>query len=108
VHWRRLLRPELELGQILAGELIAGHDLSVRARTRGQVVAVGPQTLAGRHFDVAVIELFGDVLRGNVATRLDGVLAVDRSSGVLMRLDLRSADPEFSLRRQLARIEAPS
>lgn len=108
VHWRRLLRPALELGQVLAGELVAGDDLSVRARTRGQVVAVGPQTIAGRHFDVAVIELFGDVLRGNVATRLDGVLAVDRASGVLMRLDLRSADPEFSLRRQLARIESPS
>ena len=65
---------ELQLGQVLAGELVAGDDLSVRVRTRGQVVAVGPQTLAGRHFDVAVIELFGDVLRGDVATRLDGVL----------------------------------
>jgi hypothetical protein len=108
VHWRRLLRPELQLGQVLAGELLAGDDLSVRARARGQVVAVGPQQVDGRRFDVAVIELFGDVLRGNVATRLDGVLAVDRASGVLMRLDLRSADPEFSLRRQLARIEAPS
>ena len=105
VHWRRLLRQELSLGQVVAGEIVAGDDPSVRARARGQVVAVGPQTLAGRQFDVAVIELYGDVLRGSVATRLDGVLAVDRSSGVLMRLDLRSADADFSLRRQLARIE---
>ena len=108
VHWRRLLRPELALGQVLAGELVFGDDATVRARVRGQVVAIGPQTLAGRHFDVAVIELFGDVLRGPTATRLDGVLAVDRSSGVVMRLDLRSSDPEFSLRRQLARVEPAS
>ena len=27
---------------------------------RGQVVAIGPQTTAGRQFDVAVIELFGE------------------------------------------------
>lgn len=105
VHWRRLLRDELALGQIVAGELVAGDDPSVRARARGQVVAIGPQTLGGRQFDVAVVELFGDVLRGTAATRLDGVLAVDRASGVVVRLDLRSGDPEFALRRRLQRIE---
>jgi hypothetical protein len=108
VHWRRLLEPELTLGQVVAGELVAGDDPTVRARARGQVVAVGPQTLDGRQFDVAVIELFGDVLRSGATTRLDGVLAVDRTSGVLMRLELRSSDSEFSLRRQLARIEPAS
>lgn len=108
MHWRRLLRPQLALGQVVAGEFVVGDDPSVRARARGQVIAVGPQRLAGRHFDVAVIELFGDVMRGDAATRLDGMLAVDRASGVLMRLELRSSDPGFSLRRRLARIESAS
>jgi len=106
VHWRRLLRPGMELGQVVAGELVAADDASARARVRGQVVAVGPQTIADRRFDVAVIELFGDVARAESTTRLDGVLAVDRASGVLLRLDLRSADADFSLRRTLLRIDA--
>jgi hypothetical protein len=78
-----------------------------RARVRGQVVAVGPQTVAGRRFDVAVVELFGDAQRNDISTRLDGVLVVDRRSGVLLRLDLRSAQPGFDLQRRLARIEPP-
>lgn len=105
LHWTRLLRRDLLLGQVVAGELaIAGEPL-LRGRVRGQVVAVGPQALAGRHFDVAVIDLFGDALRGDESTRLDGALVVDRASGVLLRLDLQSAMPEFRLQRRLDRVE---
>jgi hypothetical protein len=105
--WHRLLRRGLELGQVLAGELeIVGEPLA-RARVRGQVVAVGRQTLADRPFDVAVIDLFGDAPRGDTSTRLDGAIVVDRASGVLLRLDLRSAVPEYNLQRRLARIERP-
>ena len=35
----------------------------------------------------------------------EGVLVVDRGSGVLLRLDLRSSDPAFDLRRTLMRVE---
>jgi hypothetical protein len=106
MYWPRLLRRDLVLGQVLAGEiLIAGDDLA-HARVRGQVVAVGPQSVAGRNFDAAVIELFGDALRGDLSTRLDGVIVVDRASGVLLRLDLRSARPDFALQRRLVRVEA--
>jgi hypothetical protein len=105
LSWRRLLDSELALGQVVAGELLDGSDVAVRARARGQVVAIGPQTIGGHTFDVAVIELFGDVLRNDAAIRLDGVLAVDRASGVVTRLDLRSTDPGFTLRRELWRVE---
>lgn len=105
LHWPRLLRRDLALGQVLAGELaIAGQPL-LRARVRAQVVAVGPQTIAGRRFDVAVLDLFGDAQRGDDSTRLDGALVVDRTSGVLLRLDLRSALADFRLMRRLERIE---
>ncbi len=105
LHWPRLLRRDLALGQVLAGELaVAGQPL-LRARVRGQVVAVGPQTIAGRRFDVAVLDLFGDAQRGDDSTRLDGALVVDRASGVLLRLDLRSALAEFRLMRRLERVE---
>lgn len=108
LHWPRLLRRELALGQILGGELaIAGEPL-LRGRVRGQVVAVGPQSLGGRQFDAAVIDLFGDAQRGDESTRLDGVIVVDRASGVLLRLDLRSAMPEFRLQRRLQRVERPA
>jgi hypothetical protein len=83
---------------------------------RGQVVATGPQTVAGRHFDVAVIELFGEVpavssvasSTDQVSTRLDGVMAVDRRNGLLLRLELRSSNPDFSVRRRLVRVEPPA
>lgn len=103
--WQRLLRRDLELGQVVAGEMTVVGDPLSRARVRGQVVAVGPQTIAGRRFDAAVIDLFGDAQRGDASTRLDGGLVVDRSSGVLLRLELRSALPEYNLQRRLARIE---
>jgi len=105
LYWPRLLRRDLALGQVVGGEmLIAGDDLA-GARVRGQVVAVGPQRVAERSFDVAVVELFGDALREDRSTRLDGVMVVDRASGVLLRLDLRSAQPGFTLQRRLVRIE---
>lgn len=105
--WRRLLRRDLELGQVVAGEMVVVGDPLLRGRLRGQVVAVGPQTLAGRRFDVAVIDLYGDALRGDASTRLDGALVVDRTSGLLLRLDLRSALPEFNVQRRLARVDLP-
>ena len=102
---RRLLRRDLELGQVLSGELaLAGEPRA--ARVRAQVVAIGPQLIAGRNFDVAVLELFGDApLGSDGSARIDGVLAVDRQSGVLLRLELRSGNPDFVLRRRLMRIE---
>jgi hypothetical protein len=105
VQWRRLLQPELALGSVLAGELVGGDDGTQRGRVRGQVIALGVQNSLGRPFDAAVIELFGDVPQGSHGTRLDGVMVVDRKSGVLLRLDLQSANPAFALRRTLLRIE---
>ena len=116
IGWRRLLKTELVLGQVLSGELAAAGQAVAAARVRGQVVALGPQTVDGRAFDVAVIELFGEApLAGggpgqgsDGSTRLDGVMAVDRHSGVLLRLDLRCANPDYALRRRLVRVETPS
>jgi hypothetical protein len=105
LHWKRLLRPELELGDVLSGDVIGGEQGGV-GRLRGQVIALGVQTSLGRPFDAAVIELYGDAPMADYSTRLDGVMVVDRKSGVLLRLELRSGNPEFALRRTLTRIEA--
>jgi hypothetical protein len=105
LKWPHLLKHDLTLGQVVGGEMSLPEEPGVRARVRGQVVAVGPQTLAARRFDVAVIELFGDAQRGDASTRMDGVMVVDRTSGVLMRLDLVSAQRGFNLQRRLVRIE---
>ena len=71
------------------------------------MVAPGQQTVAGRDFDAAVIELFGEApsASGDSSVRLDGAMAVDRTSGVLLRLDLRSTNPDFALRRRLQRVD---
>lgn len=106
IVWQRLLQAKMALGDVLAGDLQISGDPLLRARVRGQVVAVGPQAIAGRPFDVAVIELFGDVPRGETSTRLDGAMVVDRHSGLVLRLDLRSAQPLFQLQRRLVRVEA--
>lgn len=110
--WRRLLRHDLALGQVVSGDLAAAGEAVARGRVRGQVVATGPQNIAGRSFDVAVIELFGEAPPPSPAlsetantARLDGVMAVDRASGLLLRLELRSANPDFALRRRLLRVE---
>jgi hypothetical protein len=94
----------MALGSVLAGELV-GPEESQRGRVRGQVIALGVQNGLGRPFDAAVIELFGDVPQGDHSTRLDGVMVVDRKSGVLLRLELHSGSPDFALRRTLLRIE---
>jgi len=111
--WRRLLKPDLVLGQVLSGELAAADETQPSGRLRGQVVATGSQRVAGRRFDVAVIELFGEVpsSRGGLddpnqaSARLDGVLAVDRGSGVLLRLELRSSNTDFAVRWRLVQVE---
>ncbi len=104
LHWKRLLRPDMALGDVVHGEVVGG-DSGGSGRLRGQVIALGVQTSLGRPFDAAVIELFGDAPLADHSTRLDGVLVVDRKSGVLLRLELRSGNPEFALRRTLTRIE---
>jgi hypothetical protein len=104
LHWRRLLRPEMALGDVVNGDVVGG-DSGGRGRLRGQVIALGVQNTLGRPFDAAVIELFGDAPMADHGTRLDGVMVVDRKSGVLLRLELRSGNPEFALRRTLTRIE---
>ena len=106
LQWPQLLRGELLLGAVTAGDIVVSGDPLSRARMRGQVVAVGPQTVGGRRFDAVVVELFGDATRGGEdSTRVDGAIVVDRNSGVLLRLDLRSAHHGFSLQRRLVRIE---
>lgn len=103
--WHRLLKHDLTLGQVLDGEFQVEGEPLARARVRGQVVAVGQQMVAGRSFDAAVVELFGDAIRGDGSARLDGVIVVDRRSGVLLRLDLNCSMAPFSLQRRLARVE---
>lgn len=104
LHWSRLLKPTMALGDVLAGELHAGSS-DGPARVRGQVIALGVQNTVERPFDAAVIELFGDAPTPTGSERVDGVMVVDRKSGALLRLDLRSAHPEFALKRTLQRIE---
>jgi len=104
LHWKRLLRPDMALGDVLSGDVIGG-DSGGSGRLRGQVIALGVQTSLGRPFDAAVIELFGDAPMAGHGTRLDGVMVVDRKSGVLLRLELHSGNPEFALRRTLTQIE---
>jgi hypothetical protein len=103
--WSRLLRPPLALGDVVGGELGVSGEPAMRARVRGQVVAVGPQRIGGRPFEAVVIELFGEAPLGELSTRLEGAIVVDRSSGVLLRLDLRSAQPVFRLQRRLVRVD---
>jgi hypothetical protein len=105
LQWPRLLRVELNPGTVMAGEMLIVGDAPARARLRGQVVAVGVQMVAGRRFDAAVVELFGDAQRGESSTRVEGAMVVDRDSGVLLRLDLKTADTGFALQRRLVRIE---
>lgn len=105
LQWTRLLRSGLELGQVLAGDIQVAGDPAERARMRGQVVAVGPQLIGSRRFEAAVIELFGDAPRGRATTTVRGAMVVDRASGLLLRLDLASNNPNFALQRRLLRVE---
>jgi hypothetical protein len=105
LSWPRLLRHGLDLGDLVDGELHLVGDPLARARLRGQVVAVGSHSVADRRFDAAVVELFGDAQLGEAFTRVNGALVVDRRSGVLLRLDLRSAHETFALQRRLMRVE---
>ncbi len=105
LQWPRLLRSGLELGQVLAGDIQVAGELLERARMRGQVVAVGSQLVGSRRFDAAVIELFGDAPRGRTYTTVRGAMVVDRASGLLLRLDLGSSNPNFALQRRLLRVE---
>jgi hypothetical protein len=106
LQWPQLLRGELVPGAVTAGDILVAGSPQLRARMRGQVVAVGPQTVAGRRFDAAVLELFGDTPRGDNTTRVDGVMVIDRISGVLIDLDLRSAEGSFRRHRRLVRVDA--
>jgi hypothetical protein len=103
LYWTRLLPRELELGDVVAGEL--RHTGGATARVRGQVVATGLHTAVGRPLDAAVIELFGDVVAPAGGERVGGVMVVERKAGLLLRLDVHSGAPAFVLRRTLVRIE---
>lgn len=109
LHWTRLLRRDLALGDVVAGEVVDADG--AEGRLRGQVIATGVQNTLARPFDAAVVEVFGEVPSEDPGvgpmTRVDGVMVVDRKSGVLLRLELRSANPDFSVRRTLMRIEPP-
>jgi len=108
ISWRRLLKPDLQLGQVLVGEVYSANPAGMGpARVRGQVVAQGVQQVVGRSFDVAVIELFGDAPTDDGGfARLSGVMAVDRASGLLLRLELSCSNPDFAMRRRLTRVES--
>jgi len=108
VSWHRLLKPDLQLGQVLSGELYSADSAGLGpARVRGQVVAQGVQQVVGRSFDVAVIELFGDAPTSDGGfALLSGVMAVDRTSGLLLRLELSCSNPDFAMRRRLTRVES--
>ena len=108
MRWPHFLRSDMALGQVTAGDIVQAGDPLARARMRGQVVALGPQTVAGRRFDVAVVELFGDAPGAEAYTRVEGALVIDRVSGVLLRLDLRSANPVFQVQRRLLRVDPPA
>ncbi|WP_201493711.1 hypothetical protein [Rubrivivax sp. A210] len=103
--WPHLLRAGMALGQITGGDMLVAGDPLARARLRGQVVAAGPQTVASRRFQVVVVELYGDASQGDESTRVDGVIVIDSASGVLLRLDLRSAHKAFNLQRRLVSVE---
>jgi hypothetical protein len=104
--WPHLVRDELTLGQMISGSMIDPSDPLSRARLRGQVVAVGPQVIGERRVDAAVIDLFGEAQRNDTSSRLEGVLVVDRSTGLLIRLDLDSAHAGFQLQRRLVRLRS--
>jgi len=108
LSWRRLLKRDLQLGQVLVGELYSADSVNLGpARVRGQVVAQGVQQIVGRSFDVAVIELFGDAPTDDGGfVRLSGVMAIDRASGLLLRLELSCSNPDFAMRRRLTRVES--
>ncbi|MBK1614037.1 hypothetical protein CKO44_11220 [Rubrivivax gelatinosus] len=105
LQWQRLFRRDIALGDVLSGEIRISGDPYARALVRGQVVATGRQMIAGRAFDVAVVELFGDAENGEVSSRLEGAIVIDRVSGLLIRLDLSSATPGFRLERRLVRVQ---
>jgi hypothetical protein len=107
LHWRRLLDPDLALGETASGELIAADDPELAAPVTAQLVSLGPQTIAGRRFEAAVLELRGGAPRdGEGGTRLTGVMVVDRTSGVLLRLELTCSNPAFAVWRRLVRVDA--
>jgi hypothetical protein len=90
---------------VLGGELQGGEGANGTARVRGQVIALGPTLVSGHGFDTATIELFGEIAGGGPGARVDGVMVVDRTSGVLLRLELKSTQAGYALRRRLVRIE---
>jgi hypothetical protein len=114
--WQYLLPPDLTLGQGVAGGLAAADEAVPQARLNGRVVSVGGKGVAGRDFDVTVIELHGvaplqeagryDLAQAN--TVVDGVIAIDRKSGVLLRLDLNCANPAYAAHWRLIRVDSPA
>lgn len=106
--WSRLLAHDMRLGQVMAGQMTDPRMPHGLIRLRGQVVAVGPQAVAGRRFDAAVVELFGDLLAPDQTARVEGTVVVDRASGVLLSLHLRSPASALDLQRRLVRVDRSS
>ncbi|NML19028.1 hypothetical protein [Azohydromonas caseinilytica] len=102
--WRGLLQPALASGTRVSGELMNLHGAT--AQLKAQVVAEHAKTPFGSKFDPVVLDLQGDIEPGTPPARAQGVMVVDRLSGILLRLEVQASDPQFDLERQLVHIEA--
>lgn len=102
-YWRGLLSPSLTPSQRLSGEVSNLNNAT--ARVQAQLVAEHVNTPFGSRFDPVVLDLQGEIEPGSPPPRVEGVMVVDRRSGLLLRLELRSADPAFDLERRLLHIE---
>lgn len=103
VYWRNLLSPQPKLSQRMSGEISNVNNAT--ARVQSQLVAEHVKTPFGNRFDPVVMDLRGEIEPGSPPPQVEGVMVVDRRSGLLLRLELRSADPQFDLERRLVHIE---
>lgn len=103
VYWRNLLSAQPKPSQRLSGEVSNVNNAT--ARVQSQLVAEHVKTPFGSRFDPVVMDLRGEVEPGSPPPQVEGVMVVDRRSGLLLRLELRSTDPQFDLERRLVHIE---
>ena len=103
VYWRNLLSMQPNPSQRLSGDVSNVNNAT--ARVQSQLVAEHVKTPFGNRFDPVVMELRGEIEPGSPPPPVEGVMVVDRRSGLLLRLELRSADPQFDLERRLVHVE---
>jgi hypothetical protein len=103
VYWRNLLSAQPKSSQRLSGEVSNVNNAT--ARVQSQLVAEHVKTPFGSRFDPVVMELRGEIEPGSPPPQVEGVMVVDRRSGLLLRLELHSTDPQFDLERRLVHIE---